>query len=96
MRNKIKLNLTSMILIVIINSLLRNIIEIGNIVMFINNVMLNTEIGKEYNNIVRKKVLKKIKENNLFIKQEKYIWKIKEVGFLEIIIEPDKNRKNKV
>ena len=41
----------------IINKLLRNIIEIGNIAVFINNVMIETEIKEVYNNII-KKVLK--------------------------------------
>ena len=71
------------------NNLLRNIIEVGDIIVFINNMIVEIKMEKEYNNIV-KEVLKMIIENNLFVKPEKCIQKIKEVGFLEVIIEPDK------
>jgi len=36
-----------------------------------------------------KKVLRRIVENYLFVKPEKYIWKIREIGFLKVVIEPD-------
>lgn len=29
-------------------------------------------------------------ENDLYMKQEKYKWKVREVRFLEVIIRPDK------
>jgi len=32
-------------------------------------------------------VLKQLKENNLFVKLEKYWWKVKEVEFLGVVIE---------
>jgi len=34
-------------------------------------------------------------ENNLFVKLEKYMWKVREVGFLGIIIGPDSMRMEK-
>jgi len=34
------------------------------------------------------KVLKRLEENNLFVKPEKYKWKVKEVEFLGVIIGP--------
>ena len=33
-----------------------------------------------------KKVVKRLVENNLYMKPEKYKWKVREVGFLEVII----------
>jgi len=47
---------------------------------FIDNVMAAMETKKEYDKIVEK-ILEIITENDLFIKQEKYVWKVKEVGF---------------
>jgi len=47
---------------------------------FIDNVMVAMETKKEHDKIVEK-ILKIITENDLFIKQEKYVWKVKEVGF---------------
>ena len=36
------------------------------------------------------KVLRRIVENDLFVKLEKYIWKVREVGFLEVTIGPNR------
>ena len=44
-----------------------------------------TETEKKYNKVVEK-VLKQLKENDLFVKPEKYKWKVKEVEFLEVVI----------
>ena len=43
-------------------------------------------------------ILRRIEENNLFVKLGKYIWKVREVGFLGVVIEPDrvKIKKEKV
>jgi len=35
-------------------------------------------------------VLKRIEENNLYIKLENYKWKVSEVGFLRIVIRLDR------
>ena len=47
-------------------------IKADNVVVFIDNVMVETEIEKEYDNIV-KKILKSMAKNNLFVKPKKYI-----------------------
>jgi len=72
----------------IINDLLRDIIEVGDIVVFIDNVMVGTETEEGHDDIV-KEVLRRIAKNNLFVKPEKYMWKVKEVKFLEVVIGPD-------
>jgi len=69
----------------ILNNLLRNMTETRNIVAFINNVIVGTEIEKKHDNIV-KKVIRRMVENDLFVKSEKCVWKIREVGFLEVVI----------
>ena len=56
----------------IINDLLRNMIEIGDVATFIDNVMVETEIEEEHDNIVEE-VLRRMAENNLFVKLEKYV-----------------------
>ena len=38
-----------------------------------------------YNEIVEK-VVKRLAENDLYVKPEKYKWKVKKVGFLEVVI----------
>ena len=42
--------------------------------------MVKTETKKEYTNIA-KEVLRKIVKNNLFVKLEKYMWKLEKLGF---------------
>ena len=72
----------------IINDLLRNMIEIGDVATFIDNVMVETEIEEEHDNIVEE-VLRRMAENNLFVKLEKYVWNIRKVGFLRVVIGPN-------
>ena len=69
----------------ILNNLLRDMTETRNIVAFINNVIVGTEIEKKHDDIV-KKVIRRMVENDLFVKSEKCVWKIREVGFLEVVI----------
>jgi len=45
---------------------------IGKIAAFIDNVLVGTETEKEHNEIV-KEILRKLEENNLYIKPEKYV-----------------------
>ena len=56
----------------IMNDLLRNMIEAGNILVFINNIMVEIETKERHNNIIEE-VLKRMVENNLFVKLEKYV-----------------------
>ena len=62
---------------IIINDLLRDIINTREVVEFINNIMVETEI-EEYDEIVEK-VLRKIAKNNSFLKPKKYVQKVKKV-----------------
>jgi len=66
------------------NKLLQDLINTGKITSFINNV-IGTEMEEEHNKMVEK-VVKWLAENNLYVKLEKYKWKIKEVEFLKVII----------
>ena len=54
------------------NDFLGNIIKIGDVVVFINNVMVKIETEEEYDNIVEE-LLRRMVENNLFVKPEKCV-----------------------
>jgi len=69
-----------------INNLLRNLIDSGSVAFFMNNVSVAMDIDKRYNEILEE-VLKRIKKNYLYVKLEKYVWKIKNVEFLEVVLE---------
>jgi len=74
-----------------INDLLRDLVVEEKIVVFIDDVIIIMEIEEGHNEIVEE-VLRRLEENNLFVKPEKYIWKVREVGFLRVIIEEDRVR----
>ena len=55
-----------------INDLLRDLIKTEKIVAFIDNIMIATETEEEHDKIVEE-VLRKMGENDLFVKPEKYV-----------------------
>ena len=63
-------------------------IKTVKVVVFIDNVMVAIETEEEYDEIVEE-VLRRIKKNDLFMKPEKCVLKVREVGFLGVIIGPD-------
>jgi len=50
--------------------------------------LITIETEKRHDEIVEK-VLKRLEENDLYIKPEKCMWKVQEVGFLGVIIGPE-------
>jgi len=77
-----------------IDNLLRDIIEVGDVAVFIDNIMVGMKTEEEYNEIIEE-VLRRLAENDFFVKPGKYVWKIREVGFLEVIIGPDRVKMEK-
>jgi len=71
-----------------INKILRDLINEGKVAAFVDDVLVGIETGEEHNEIVEE-VLKRLEENDLYVKPEKYVWKAKKIGFLEVIIEPE-------
>jgi len=69
----------------IINEILRNLINTGEVASFIDDVIVGIEEEKRYDEVVEE-VVRRLAENNLYVKPEKCKWKVKEVGFLKVII----------
>jgi len=76
------------------DDLLRDLVVEEKVAVFINDVMIATEIKKGHDKIVEE-VLKRLEENYLFVKPEKCVWKVREVGFLGVIIGEDGVRMKK-
>ena len=55
---------------IMMNELLRDLINTGKVMAFINNVIVGTEGEEEHDKLV-KKVIKRLEENNLYMKLEK-------------------------
>ena len=71
-----------------INKILRNLISKGKVVAFVDDMLVGTEIEERYNEIVEE-ILKRLEENDLYVKPEKCVQKVRRVGFLEVVIEPN-------
>ena len=72
----------------IMNEILRDLINKGKVAAFVDNVLVGTKIEDGHNEIVEE-ILKRLKENNLYVKPEKCVWKTRNIGFLEIVIGPN-------
>ena len=58
-----------------INEILRDLINEGKVVAFVDNMLEGTETEEGHDKIVEK-ILKKLEENDLYIKPEKCMWKV--------------------
>jgi len=78
------------------NELLRDLINMGKVAVFIDDVIVGTE-SEEGHELVAE-VIKRLEENDLYVKPEKCKWKVKEVEFLGVVIGPEgiKMEKEKV
>ena len=54
------------------NEILKDMINEGKVVAFVDNILVGTEIEEEHDEIVEE-VLKRLEENDLYIKPEKYV-----------------------
>jgi len=57
------------------NELLRDLINTGKVAVFIDNVIIGTETEEGYNEIVVE-VIRRLEENDLYVKPEKCKWKV--------------------
>ena len=71
------------------NELLRDLINTGKVAAFIDDVIVGAKTEEEHNEIVAE-IIKRLEENNLYVMPEKCKQKIREVGFLGVVIEPDR------
>jgi len=70
------------------NEILRNLINEGKVAAFVDNVLVGTEMEEGHNEIVEK-ILRRLEENDLYIKPKKCVWKARKIGFLGVVIGPN-------
>jgi len=68
-----------------INGILWNLINTGKVASFIDDVIIGTKEEEGHDELVEE-VVRRLAENNLYVKPEKYRWKVREVGFLGVMI----------
>jgi len=61
----------------------------GKVAVFIDDVIIGTVDEEGHDKLVAE-IIKRLEENNLYVKPEKCKWKVKEVGFLGVVIGPDR------
>jgi len=71
----------------IMNEILRNLINKGKVATFVDNILVETETEEGYDEIMEE-ILRRLEENDLYIKPEKCIWKVRKIGFLGVVIGP--------
>jgi len=71
------------------NEILRDMINEGKVAAFVDNVLVRTEIEEGHNEIVEE-VLRRLEENDLYVKPEKCAWKVRKIGFLDVVIGPNR------
>jgi len=69
------------------NDLFRDLINQGDTAIFINDILVATDTEEEHDELVEK-MLKRLEENDLFVKPKKCKWKVREVEFLGVVIGP--------
>jgi len=67
------------------NKLLRDLINTGKVAAFIDDVIIGTETEEGHDKIVAE-VIRRLEENDLYVKPEKCRWKVREVEFLGVVI----------
>ena len=58
---------------VMMNEILRDLINEGKVTAFVDNILVETETEKGYNKIVEE-ILRRLEKNNLYVKPEKCVW----------------------
>ena len=69
------------------NDLFRDLINQGDTATFINDILVAMDTEKGHDELVEE-VLRRLEENDLFVKPEKCKWKVREVEFLGVVIGP--------
>jgi len=70
------------------NKILKDLINERKVMAFIDDILVGIETKEGHDEIV-KEILKRLKENNLYVKPEKCMWKARKIGFLGVIMGPN-------
>ena len=67
------------------NEIMRDLINEGKVAVFVDDVLVGTDSEEGHDEIVAE-VLKRLEENDLYVKPEKCSWKTSKVNFLGVIM----------
>jgi len=69
------------------NEILRDLINEGKVAVFVDDILVETETKRGHDEIVEE-ILRRLEENDLYIKPEKCVWKVRRIRFLGVVIGP--------
>jgi len=67
------------------NEILWDLINKRKVVAFVDDVLVGTETEEEHDEIIEE-VLRRLEENDLYVKLKKYAWKVKKIPFLGVVM----------
>jgi len=67
------------------NEILRDMINEGKVAAFVDDVLVGTDTEEGHDEVVEE-VLRRLEENDLYVKPEKCVWKVKKVPFLGVVM----------
>jgi len=67
------------------NEILRDMVNKEKMAVFVDNVLIGIDREKGHDEIVEE-VLRRLEENDLYVKPEKCAWKVQKVNFLGVVI----------
>jgi len=67
------------------NEILRDLINEGKVAAFVDDVLVGTETEEGHDEIMEE-ILRRLEENDLYVKPEKCVWKARKIGFLGVVI----------
>jgi len=79
---------SALYLTAMINEILRDLINKGKVAAFVDDVLVGTETEEGHDEIVEE-ILRRLEENDLYVKLEKCVWKARKIGFLGVIMGPN-------
>ena len=71
---------------VMMNEILRDLINEGKVAAFVDDMLVRTETEKGHDEIIEE-ILRRLEKNDLYVKPEKCVQKVKKIGSLGVIIE---------
>jgi len=75
------------------NKLLRDLINTGKVENFVNDIMIGTETEEEHDELVAER-LRRLEENDLYVKLKKCKSKVRVVDFLGVVIRAERKRES--
>ena len=70
------------------NEILRDLIDEEKVAVFVDDILVGTETEEGHDEIVEE-ILRRLENNDLYVKPEKCVWKVRKIGFLGVIIGPN-------